>query len=144
MSRWHDNWHEDRAVPTPEEQIERRFATVDKLGEWSGHDKPTLMDTAKRLNAIKGEYGLRGEDAAAQAGNGEFVAGKFKALGIDYLEVYALACEAGLQWADALIASLNEAGELDEDELRLKLLTEFGDTWIDGVLVGATHRKAVE
>jgi hypothetical protein len=48
VSRWHDNWRDEE---TPEERIERRYATVDKLGEWSGQDKPTLMDTAKRLNA---------------------------------------------------------------------------------------------
>jgi hypothetical protein len=141
--RWHDNWRDEE---TPEEKIERRYAAVDKLGEWSGQDKPTLMDTAKRLNAIKSEYGLSGEgpDEEAMRASRAFAVAKFKELGIDYEDVHALALIAGIQWADVLIAALKEARELNEDELRVKLTTEFGDTWIDGVLLGATHRKAVE
>jgi hypothetical protein len=141
--RWHDNWRDEE---TPEEKIERRYATVDKLGEWSGQDKPTLMDTAKRLNAIKGEYGLSGEgpDEEAMRASRAFAVDKFRELGIDYEDVHALAIVAGMEWADMLIAALRKAQEMNEDELRVTLTMDFGDTWIDGVLLGATHRKAVE
>jgi hypothetical protein len=88
--RWHDNWRDEE---TPEEKIERRYATVDKLGEWSGQDKPTLMDTAKRLNAIKSEYGLSGEvsDEATISASRNLAVDKFRALGFDYEDVHALA-----------------------------------------------------
>jgi hypothetical protein len=94
VSRWHDNWRDEE---TPEEKIERRYATVDKLGEWSGQDKPTLMDTAKRLNAIKSEYGLSGEgpDEEAMRASRAFAVDKFRELGIDYEDVHAWRASPG-------------------------------------------------
>lgn len=143
--RWHDNWRDDE---TPEEKIERRFATVDKLGEFHGAGKPTLEGTKAMLDAVKGEHcHLSGEtkvDAAGVAENAQWLRERFAALGFDYEEVYSLALGLGLQFAEMLMRALSEEGQLSESEFRGRLMVTFGDTWIDGLLTGAEHRKAVE
>jgi hypothetical protein len=141
--RWHDNRRE-----TPEEKIERRFATVDKLGEFHGSDKPSLLNTKEMLDALKGEHcHLSGEkkfEPEAAVENARWLQERFSALGFEYDEVYSLALGLGLQFAEMLMRALGEEGQLSESELRGRLMVAFGDTWIDGLLIGAEHRKAVE
>jgi len=138
--------------------IERRDRVIEKTsagfvvgrdteGNFVGQDKPTLTGTMQRLDTIKGEHThLHGErtDVNAAVENAQWMEKTFAALGFDYEDVHAAGMGLGLQLADELVRLLNSAGELSESDFRKRLMVQFGDAWVDGLLVGAVHRKAVE
>lgn len=128
-------------------ELEKGYAGRATNGDVVGQDAPTLTDTMSQLDAVKGEHThLVGEraDVNAAVENAQWMSETFRDLGFDYDEVHAAGLGLGLQYSDTLIDVVNRAGEMSQAEFRRKLMALIGDTWVDGLLVGATHRKAVE